>query len=266
MAASKPPQPRIAVAYLLRGADNSWHASCQRFIDSYLRHPAGTDHSLYVLFKGFPNQHMLDAASDMFASIAHQPLLLDDDSFDIGAYVEFANGIDAELICAMNTASELLAANWLAKLAANLALPGVGLVGASASYESLNDWNASFPKFPNVHLRSNAFMIRRELFCRLTRSLLIREKIDAFNFESGNSSISRQVQALGQSILLVGRNGRGYAPAFWPVSDTFRLGPQDNLLVGDNQTRNFSALSWNEKREFVLRTWGHFIRDFEMLK
>src|SRR3546814_5122769 len=63
-----------------------------------------------------------------------------------------------------NTASEILAPDWLRKLAINLAMPNVGLVGATASYESLNEFNSSFPAFPNVHIRSTAFMIDRKLF------------------------------------------------------------------------------------------------------
>lgn len=259
-------RPRLALAYLARGAVADWQACCERFIASYRNHAAGCEHDLCILFKGFPDGASLAQAQRLFAPLPHRAYFLDDDSFDIGAYLEWSRRVDADTLCALNSASEILGDRWLAKLAANLALPNVGLVGASASYESLKDWNASFPGFPNVHLRSNAFMIDRRLFCQVTEGLLIREKTDAFNFESGADSLTRKVLALGQEVLLVGRNGRGYSPAFWPVSDTFRLGFQGNLLVGDNQTRNFSALTWNEKREFVLRTWGHFIRDFEMLR
>jgi hypothetical protein len=263
--AKQSPPPSVAVAYLARGAGNDWLASCERFLSSYTRHSAGIEHRLWILFKGFPDAASLSQAQQLFSRLRHESLFLADDSFDIGAYIEWANHIDSDTICPMNTASEILSDEWLAKLAANLSLPNVGLVGASASYESLNDWNDNFPIFPNIHLRSNGFMLDRELFCRLSRDLQIRDKLDAFNFESGSESLTRRVAGLGLETLLVGRNGRGYAPEFWPVSDTFRLGFQNNLLIGDNQTRNFSGLSWNEKREFVLRTWGHFIRDFEKI-
>jgi hypothetical protein len=102
-------------------------------------------------------------------------------------------------------------------------------------------------------------MIDRKLFLHLTEGLEIACKIDAFHFESGPESLTRKVIATGKEVLLVGRNGRGYSPQFWATSDTFRQGNQKNLLVADNQTRNFSFLPWNEKREFVLRTWGEFI-------
>jgi hypothetical protein len=46
---------------------------------------------------------------------------------------------------------------------------GVGLVGATGSYESLGPALDGFPAFPNIHIRSNAFLIQRELFCVISR-------------------------------------------------------------------------------------------------
>ncbi len=249
----------IAVAYLARGADKDWFLSCERFLDSYKRNAPGVTHSLYVIFKGFADNADLEKAEALFNYVPYKPVFLDDESLDIGAYIEWANMIEEELICVFNTGSEILAPDWLAKLAINLALSDVGLVGASASYESLNGLNSAFPIFPNIHLRSTAFMIDRSLFCRITEGLEISSKIDAFHFESGPDSLTRQVLETGKEILLVGRNGRGYSPKFWPMSDTFRQGAQKNLLVADNQTRNFLAFPWAEKREFVIRTWGKYI-------
>ena len=258
--------PRIAVAFLARGADSDWEPSCRRFLDSYTAHPAGTPHSFYVLFKGFEDMESLSRAKAMFAGTEHLEMMLDDDKLDIGAYIEWAGRVDHDQICAFNTHSEILSDDWLRKLAVNLALPDVGLVGATASYESLSSWNDAFPPFPNFHLRSNAFMVDRRTFCSYTDGMKIRDKVDAFHFESGPRSLSAYIAARGQEILIVGRNGRGYSRKFWPASDTFRLGFQRNLLVADNQTRNFLAMPWPEKRVTALRTWGRYLRDFEMPK
>lgn len=233
--------------------------SCERFLDSYRCKPAGINHSLYVIFKGFEHDVDLEKARVLFSSVPHTPVFLADDSFDIGAYIEWANMIEEDLICVFNTASEILAPDWLRKLAINLAIPNVGLVGATASYESLSELNSTFPAFPNTHIRSTAFMIDRGLFCSFTKCLKLANKIDAFHFESGSQSLTRQVLAIRKDVLLVGRNGRGYSPMFWADSGTFRQGMQKNLLVADNQTRNYLALPWNEKREFVMRTWGEYL-------
>lgn len=255
------PVVTIAVAFLARGAGEDWRGSCERFLNSYRKRSPGVEHSLYVIFKGFVDAVALDQARNLFSVVHHTAVFLDDDKLDIGAYVEWANKIDEDLICVLNTPSEILAENWLQKLAVNLALPNIGIVGATGSYESLNELNRSFPIFPNIHIRSTTFMIDRKLFCRITKGLVIAAKIDAYFFESGPQSMTRQILTMGREILLVGRNGRGYSPRWWPTSDTFRQGTQSNLLVGDKQTRAFTALPWPEKRKFALMSWGHL--DFE---
>jgi hypothetical protein len=212
-----------------------------------------------VIFKGFAHNTDLEKARALFCCVPHKCVFLGDDSFDIGAYIEWASMIEEGLICVFSATSEILAPDWLSKLAINLAVPNVGLVGATASYESLKEINSAFPAFPNAHIRSTAFMIDREFFLSITEGLKIENKIDAYHFESGPKSLTRQVLAEKKEILLVGRNGRGYSPKFWAASHTFRQGTQKNLLIADNQTRNFSAIPWKEKREFVIITWGKYI-------
>lgn len=249
----------VAVAFLARGADQGWRYSFKRFLSSYKQYEAGYKHNLYIIFKGFANASELNEAIHVFDSIKHTPVLLEDDSFDIGAYIELANQITEEVVCFFNTATELLMNNWLKILLVNLLLPNVGLVGASASYESNRGLNPLFPRFPNPHIRSNAFMIKRDTFCNITNMFKIENKFDALLCESGPMSITRQIRLKGLEALVVGRNGRGYGTEWWPTSGTFRQGNQLNLLIADNQTRAFSGLPWNAKREAMKRTWGKII-------
>jgi len=251
----------IAVAYLARGADRDWLLSIERYLNSYRRNPSGIEHSLYVIFKGFTSNADLEKARAIFNSVLYKPVFLGDDHFDIGAYIEWANIIEEDKICVFNTASEILAPDWLHKFSVNLAMPNVGLVGATASYESLNEYNSTFPIFPNIHIRSTGFMIDRKFFLSIVNGIELLSKIAAFNFESGPKSLTRQVLSSGKEILLVGRNGRGYSPEFWATSHTFRQGTQNNLLIADNQTRNFTYLPWYGKSEFVIKTWGKYIRE-----
>jgi cephalosporin hydroxylase len=250
-------RPSIAVCYIARGKEADWRSSIERFCDSYNQHRPGLEHTLYVIYKGFPDASSLAYARELFVGIRHKPVFLADNAFDIGAYKLWANQASEELVCLFGTSSELLADDWLRKLATNLALPDVGLVGATGSYESLSSRHKAFPPFPNVHIRSNAFMIDRTLFCRILDQFAVTTKFQALLFESGPASMSRQVLDRGQKILVVGRNGKGYPPHDWPMSGTFRQGMQENLLVADKQTRLFAALDWDERWENVLLTWAY---------
>lgn len=256
----------IAVAYLARGRDSNFILKFKHFLHSYIQNHAGYDHSLHVIFKGFLNHANLEIAKNIFREVPHKCVYLSDESFDIGAYIKWASHIEEDLICVLNTASEILTADWLAKLAINLTTPNVALVGATASYESQKPFNKTFPAFPNIHIRSSGFMLDRKLFLKIAEGIQINTKSDALQFESGPKSLTRQVLDRGQKVLLVGRNGRGYPPEFWPISDTFRLGIQKNLLIADNQTRDFSLLPWHEKKTINTRTWGKYIRHDQLLK
>ena len=195
----------------------------------------------------------------MFQGLDFSPIYTDDLTFDIGAYLDAAKQMSADQICFLNTNSELSAHHWLAKLSNAYCGAHVGLVGATGSFESLNLLDSRIPRFPNVHLRSNAFIIGRQDLIDIFGSYTIRSKLDAFFAESGVDSLTRRIFQSGRTALIVGNDGRGYKPENWPMSFTFRQADQRNLLVKDNVTRTFDRLPWKEKKQLSVKTWGSYI-------
>ena len=112
----------------------------------------------------------------------------------------------------------------------------------------------TFPYFPNPHLRSNCFLINRKLLLGLGFRLE-PTKIDCNRFESGVASLSGVLQRKGKKLMLVGADGHGYDVPDWPNSGTFRLGEQQNLLFGDNQTRSY---------EIILREGARSVADADL--
>lgn len=255
----------IAVAFVVRADDAGWYASCERFLRSYRQCCAGVAHSLHVIFEGGRNGSALKEAEDLFGSVCHERLWPHDDGVRRGAYMGWANEIDEDVVCVLNTSSEILAADWLRKLAANLALANVGLVGATGSYESRGELGGASAVFPNPHIRLNAFMIDRAVLCRIAKEQVIVDERDIRDLESGPQSLTRQIRDMRRDTLIVGRNGRGYSPKWWPTSDTFQQGKQANLLVADDQTRSFQTARWPDKHELALKSWGSYIREDELL-
>jgi hypothetical protein len=254
----KPPRS-LAVFYLARGADADHLDSFRRFVRSYRARPAGTDHTLFVIFKGFDGDEHLRRGREIFAGLDYQAIHTADDSFDLGAYAAAAAQIPHERVCCLNTNSAIIGDGWLGKLAANFDQPRVGLVGATGSFESLRPRDPRFPDFPNVHIRSNAFMMERTLMLAVLSGVPLRDKVDAYLAESGPASLTRRTFERGLAALVVGRDGRAYSPPWWPVSQTFRQGMQCNLLVSDNATRDFERLPWAGKQERCQRTWGRYL-------
>jgi hypothetical protein len=114
---------------------------------------------------------------------------------------------------------------------------------------------ARFPEFPNPHIRTNAFMLARDHFLDLCPRKM-DSKSDSHEFESGISSLTRLLLRRGLRAKVVGKDGVGYEVEDWPISKTFRLGQQDDLLVADNQTRMFDAMTSIERDAHVEMTWG----------
>lgn len=138
MLGNKPHKPghHIAAAYLARMAEGL--EPLKRFVQSYLRHSAGVEHDLVVIYKGYSRSGSFEDARAVFASIPHRAIEVSDEGFDIGAYLAVAPQLEHDYICFMNTFTEIEADGWLLNLYRHASSPGTGVVGAMGSYESLS--------------------------------------------------------------------------------------------------------------------------------
>ena len=254
----------------------------QKFLDSYLNHKAGIEHTLLIVYKGFNGKSDVAAYENLIAGIPHTCLFLSDFGFDLRPYFIAAYKSESEYLCYLNSFSVILDDNWLLKLYTHIKKLGVGLVGATGSWGSIclgpytkkkniPLWKKLLPplawrlariyfsryfyNFPNAHIRTNGFMVARDNMIKI-KSRLLLFKMDAYFLESGKKSITRQIQGLGLSAFVVGKDGIAYDINDWQVSDTFWTPTQSNLLIADNQTRRFDAAD-SETRSFLENfAWG----------
>ncbi len=255
------PSSEISVVFLVWGPLGT--PTLERFAASYRARSGGTPHRLAVVFNGVePSDE--DAFQEALGDLQYESVHLSRRMLDLAAYIAAGRQLDSEYLCFLNSYSELLDDEWLAKMFGHLTTPGVGLVGASGSYESAAT-NAplvarpfrrlQFPAFPNPHIRSNAFMLRCETMLALNWSE-VRTKTAAWKLESGVHGISRQVRAMGLRALVVGRDGEAYDSDRYYESNTFRRGRQANLLVADNRTRQFDEANPERRRWLLELAWG----------
>jgi hypothetical protein len=224
----------------------------RRFVDAYRRFVPGVAHRLVIIFKGFATDEAMTAVRNVFAGLPFEEVHTSDDAFDLGAYRDAVSRVDCDRAAFLNTGSEPLSHNWLAKLDAALGLPAVGIAGATGSFEA----GVGGCDFPNVHVRTNAFMMPASLARELLGELRIVDKRDAHLAEHGLNGLTRKVVQRGLAAVIVGANGRAYAPEWWSGSRTFRQGEQANLLVADNQTRHWDEMTWPERKTSYDATWG----------
>jgi len=314
----------IGVVYLYRFAEGELPA--RTFLDSYRAHPAGIEHDLHVIFKGFPDARALASARTMFAGVPIDPIELDDTGFDVGSYFAAAKRVSNRRLIFFNTFSELLADEWLKKFDNALSLPKVGVVGATGSWQSLSSYyevllrlgwdefrerlrrfsdiftgrtpthlqsvhksqasglirpSADSPKaalgrgiylllrpdryivrlyeygrYPNPHVRTNAFMIERDLFLSLYAPSFDK-KLDAYRFESGRRSMTKRIMAQGLKPVLLDRNGHSYEISEWKASSIYWVGQQANLIAADNRTRQYASGSLERRARLQDHAWVH---------
>lgn len=202
-------------------------AVAQAFSKSYNDHPAGVEHSFVVIHP-------------------------QGDNFDIGNYLIQAPRFKEEFVCFLNSYVTLESDGWLEKLYRHASADGVGLVGAMGSYETMG-MGAWLP-WPNPHIRTNGFMIRRELLLSFGFTPP-KDKVGCYAFESGPQSLTKRVLALGLKTLVVGANGVAYDIPDWPISKTFRLGNQENLLLHDRHSRMYAKAKEAELRQLKMNAW-----------
>lgn len=251
----------------------------RRFLASYLENPAGTEHDLVIVYKGFGPHGADRSYRELLARVSHRSIEVADAGFDIGAYLTAARTCSHRYLCFLNSFSVILAHDWLRYAHELISQRGVGLVGASGSWESRYSnhvrsrnpqapWvqriahavqgirlRATFNPFPNHHIRTNAFIVDRERFIGMGPGSL-PTKLHAYRFESGKRSMTRQILHMNLKALVVGRDARGYERHEWPHSRTFRAGRQENLLVADNQTNAFMAADPALKRALARYAWA----------
>ena len=219
----------------------------ERFAASYREHPAGTVHRLVVALKGLPDGEVAARSRELAHELDAEHLLLPPVGLDLDTYHAVAAQLAGDCLCLFNSSSAILADGWLRSLTDALSGPSVGLVGATGSYESPLSaaprplrplLQRRYAAFPNPHIRTNAFMLGRDLLLDLDWPRAGR-KHRARELESGSRSITRQVLGRGLRALVVDRHARCHEPEQWPTSLTFRRGDQENLLVADNRTRQY---------------------------
>ena len=249
---------------------------------------AASPHTLVILFKGMVDENETNEFIKLLndEKIKAKLFLYTGGGFDIDTYYWIAQQLEQEYLFFLNSNSVILHDNWLLAFTRPLTR-NTGVIAATASYQSYVSavfqkhslkyeyaqgwlfnfrkyklllkaffyWRLLFPSFPNPHVRTNAFIINRKLLLSLKKRKL-ETKMDAFRFESGRDGFSAQLIKKGYEILVVDRNGKTYRQNEWPVSETFRIGRQQNLLIADNQTALYDTGTDAEKRLMTKITWG----------
>jgi hypothetical protein len=120
---------------------------------------------------------------------------------------------------------------------------------------ALPQFAGRFGSFPTAHVRTNGFVVERELMRTLERTP-VRRKSDALVVESGKRSLTRQIEQSGLRPVLAGADGCTHEVAEWARSGIYRQRDQENLLLEDNQTRIYRDADLELRRFLAAFAWA----------
>ncbi len=238
----------VAVCHLVRaGNPPGW---LERFLETYATRDAGEAHRFVAILKGFDDTAAVRAQISARVRSA-EFLEIGDEGFDITAYRHAAGAVDDGFVCFLNSHAAIEAEGWLSILLSAFSSDGkAGVAAATASWE-----RADAAMFPNAHVRTNGFLMRREVFAGLDFGPLATKR-DSNRFEGGLRSLTRQLVERDLVPYVAGRDGGVFGAGDWPESATFRWGEQENLLISDNRTRDYAASSYRRRLKLARLAWG----------
>lgn len=177
------------IAYLKK--DSGWGVKAfEKFLNSYEKFPAGIEHSLTILLRGYENN------SDDYNKIKSicnekniKTLDTQDVGLDFGAYLDGAKQSQAEYICCLNTTCEIMCDDWLKKLYSPVTQDEkYKIIGFRGSWEPCPTYARDFRSHHREHYKSylryimallNTVLQRLNLF-RIMYHLIFPKKIKTF--------------------------------------------------------------------------------------
>ncbi len=121
------------------------------FAEALRTHPPGLDCELVLAMKGFTSRAQAAPYLDEVADLAPKVLFFADRGFEMGAYLPLAARLRRDRYCFVNSHGRPQVDDWLAKLDAALARPGVGQVGATGSWASIRSWATGVVGLPSAY-------------------------------------------------------------------------------------------------------------------
>lgn len=254
---------KIDVVYLAYFNENAGYKMdiVEDFLNSYKKFDAGIEHSLVIATKNCSSKEIYNKLFIFAQENNAQILDVPNTGWDIGTYFRAANNLNSDYILFLGSTSIILSENWLEKIYKPfISDEKVQLAGAMGSWET-----GITGLFPNPHIRTCSFMIKRELFLEYIENQKFPvTKEDTYEIEHGKTSITNFILKKGYKAVVVNNEGDWYTPENWFFSKTFRHPDGCKTLISDKQLMLYLAGAKPNKILLEDLAWG--IHGPEVLK
>lgn len=226
-----------------------WTNILRRFAESYRTLDAGYAHDLYICTSGAP---LTEQSKTTLEGIPFKVLRYDGGGYDIGAYQQSAKHLQSyDFAVCLNSQAHIRKANWLSYFAEAFERFGVGVYGASSSFEI------------SPHIRTCCIAFTPRLI--LEYPLEVRCRYDAVVFEHSPKNFSQWALEKGLPVCVVGQSGVDQLADSRKRPDIFRRGSQADLLINDRHTIIYNSASPAEKERLGNQADGKLDEPFVFL-
>lgn len=219
--------PSIAVVYVHVPNDIPHAQWAWDFVHSYLANPPGYDHKMIVVCNGAqPTEEM----RRLFLKLPNVSFFYHDDSgWEIGAYIKLSQSLDTDLMLCLGGSTQLLRANWLARMMDAYEKHGFGLYGATTN-------NGDLPCRVHPHVRTTGFWLPPKLLKHYPHTVT-SDRRSRFAFEHGPNNLTLWTWSLGFKAWQVTWDTETEWPGWDKVPNGFHRGDQSQILVSDRMCR-----------------------------
>jgi hypothetical protein len=280
----------VDIVYLLHGSYGTFSNAIDFFSDIDIKSlECHYDVNLICLTKGCFDIHDVTRLDSNIKILAIPNI-----GRDIYSYYYYSCYLSkADFVCYFNTGSKILSAKFLPACLNHLSKNDFDVCAATGSYGAfvsskyfislrpllvsvgerfLNYLKIIYCKFIEYilrifaiflipHIRTNAYVIRRDIFVNSFDEFFFgtapKSRLFSLLYESSNRGLSGHIIRKGGRLLIVGSNGVVYGVNQWKNSATYCSFCQKNLAVHDNRTKEFELSSSLNKLKLYIGAWKH---------
>lgn len=225
----------------------------EQFVESYKKFSAGIEHNLTILIKKSTPRYFYNRIVDYTKRNNLKYIKLPDEGLDIGAFILAAKELQGEYVFCIGSGMTILCDDWLIKFDnAFKKDEKIQLAGAMGSYAQGHS-----DRFPNPHIRTCAFMMKRDLFLQYSNKCKFPQtKEDTWEIEHGAGSLTNFVINNGGQAVVVNNEGNIFYPQDWEKAQTY-ISLDSKAIMDDKWARRYALTDEYLRTKIEMENWCH---------
>ena len=225
----------------------------EQFIESYKKFSAGIEHNLTILIKNSTPEHFYNKLLEHINKNNLKILKVSDEGLDIGAFILAAKELQSEYMFCIGSGVSILCHDWLRKFYNAFKNNSVvQLAGAMGTYAKGHS-----DRFPNPHIRTCAFMMKRKLFLEYADSHKFPQtKEDTWEIEHGMNSLTSFVLDKGYHVVVVNNESNVFYQNDWEIAQTY-ITLDSKAIMDDKWARRYALTDEYLRTKIEMENWSH---------